>query len=203
MKKKKLAVIFGGRSAEYEVSLQSAYSVISNIDAEKFDVIMLGITQNGEWYHYTGSAENIADNSWSLDAGNMYEICFSQSTETGGFIEFADGSYTTVKIDMAFPVLHGKNGEDGTMQGLLQIAGLPYVGPSAYSSAVCMDKATAKLLCERKRIKTAPFLLVRKTPDFDINRTVCETEEAFDYPVFVKPSNSGSSVGITKAKNRA
>ena len=195
MKKKKLAVIFGGRSAEYEVSLQSAYSVISNIDAEKFDVIMLGITQNGEWYHYTGSAENIADNSWLLDAGNMYKICFSQSPETGGFIEFTDGSYTTVKIDMAFPVLHGKNGEDGTVQGLLELAGVQLVGCDTLSSALCMDKDRAHKLVSLAGISVPESITFKRA---DMEAALEKINRELSYPVFVKPVRAGSSFGITR-----
>ena len=203
--KKNVLILFGGVSTEHEISCLSAGFVFDNTDSEKYNIYRIGITKNGAWWLYSGTSAKMRDGSWNEDTENLRPAILSPCSAHQGILVFnkEKKTYEAIHIDTVFPVLHGKNGEDGTMQGLLQIAGLPYVGPSAYSSAVCMDKATAKLLCERKRIKTAPFLLVRKTPDFDINRTVCETEEAFDYPVFVKPSNSGSSVGITKAKNRA
>lgn len=203
--KKNVLILFGGVSTEHEISCLSAGFVFDNTDSEKYNIYRIGITKNGAWWLYSGTSAKMRDGSWNEDTENLRPAILSPCSAHQGILVFnkEKKTYEAIHIDTVFPVLHGKNGEDGTMQGLLQIAGLPYVGPSAYSSAVCMDKATAKLLCERKRIKTAPFLLVRKTPDFDINRTVCETEEAFDYPVFVKPSNSGSSVGITKSKNRA
>ena len=175
--KKNVLILFGGVSTEHEISCLSAGFVFDNTDSEKYNIYRIGITKNGAWWLYSGTSAKMRDGSWNEDTENLRPAILSPCSAHQGILVFnkEKKTYEAIHIDTVFPVLHGKNGEDGTMQGLLQLAGLPYVGPSAYSSAVCMDKATAKLLCERKRIKTAPFLLVRKTPDFDINRTVCET----------------------------
>ena len=135
MQKKKIAVIFGGNSTEYEVSLQSSYSVFENIDKEKYDVFPIGITRSGEWYHYTGDIKKIADNTWFTDKEKMSSIVVSQNRSVKGFIEFKDNKTNVIQIDLVFPVLHGKNGEDGTVQGMLELAGIPIVG--ALASIAC------------------------------------------------------------------
>ncbi|NMA06677.1 MAG: D-alanine--D-serine ligase VanG, partial [Ruminococcaceae bacterium] len=143
MRKKKIAVIFGGKSTEYEISLQSAAAVLENINIDKFDIIPIGITRDGEWYHYTGKIEKIADNTWFHEDENLYSVTASLNRSTKGFIEFKGGKFSVVDIDLIFPVLHGKNGEDGTLQGLFELAGVPVVGCDTLSSALCMDKNRA------------------------------------------------------------
>ena len=114
---RKIAIIFGGHSTEYEVSLQSAAAVFENINTEEFEVFPIGITKAGDWYHYTGELSKIAAGTWCNDASHLNKVAFSQDRSVGGFLELLDGRYTVQKIDLAFPVLHGKNGEDGTVQG--------------------------------------------------------------------------------------
>ena len=126
MKKKRIVVIFGGNSTEYEVSLQSASSVFENVNKEKFEIIPIGITRNGEWYHYRGDIEKIAENTWFTDEKNLYSVAVSQDRSIKGFIEFEKNKFRIIPVDLVFPVLHGKNGEDGTLQGLFELAGIPH-----------------------------------------------------------------------------
>ena len=202
--KQHICVIFGGVSTEHKVSCVSASFVISNLDREKYYVSAMGITENGEWYLYNGSVENIKNDTWYDDKENLVPAVISPCSLHHGFLTFnkREMKFDIHRVDVAFPVLHGKNGEDGTMQGLFALAGIPFVGSDTYASAVGMDKVTAKLLAEREGIKTAPFLVCRKNASFDAERFADEVEANFEYPVFVKPANAGSSVGITKAKNR-
>ncbi len=172
MNKIRLAVIFGGNSTEYGVSLQSAYSVLKNLKTDRYDVLPIGITREGEWYRYTGRYENINDNSWFSDCENLNRIFFSPDRTSGGFIEVANGSLEKLETDLVFPVLHGKNGEDGTVQGMLELAGIPFVGCDTLSSALCMDKDRA-------------HKLVAVLSDFSL-------------PFFVKPVRAGSSFGISR-----
>lgn len=146
MKKKTIAVLFGGRSAEYEVSLQSVRAVLSNIDTERFDIVPIGITSGGDWYHYTGSYRDISNNTWFKKSEENFPVALSPSRCAKGFLEFKEGQAALIPVDLAFPVLHGKNGEDGTLQGMLELAGIPVVGCGALSSALCMDKDRAHKL---------------------------------------------------------
>lgn len=203
--KKHIAVLFGGMSTEHEVSCVSAACVIDNIDQEKFEVSKIGITKDGIWFLFEGSTDDMRSLTWTEKTENLRAAIISPCSVHHGFLvlDKVNKKYEIVRVDAVFPVLHGRNGEDGTMQGLLRIAGIPYVGCDTYSSAVCMDKVSTKILCERVNIPTVPFICARKTPDFDMNALICEVEESFPYPVFVKPANAGSSVGITKATDRA
>lgn len=195
MDKKKIAVIFGGNSTEYEVSLQSASSVLANINADKFDIVPVGITRSGEWYHYTGETEKICDNTWMADASHLFPVVVSQSPVVKGFLEFSENKYHTIKIDLVFPVLHGKNGEDGTVQGLFELAGIPVVGCGLLSSAVCMDKDRAHKLVGLAGI-AVPKSVTFRQPEKEA--AIKEMEGKLDYPLFVKPVRAGSSFGITR-----
>ncbi|PKM62827.1 MAG: D-alanine--D-alanine ligase A [Firmicutes bacterium HGW-Firmicutes-21] len=203
--KKHIAVLFGGMSSEHEVSCVSAACVIDNMDKSKYDVSKIGISKDGIWFLFEGDTDSMRSLAWSGETDKLRPAVISPCSVHHGFmvLDKPNKKYDIVRVDAVFPVLHGRNGEDGTMQGLLQIAGIPYVGCETYSSAVCMDKISTKLLCERENIPTVPFTYARNTSDFDINALVCEVEELFPYPVFVKPANAGSSVGITKATDRA
>lgn len=199
MQKKKLAVIFGGNSTEYEVSLQSAYSVFENINKDKFDVVPIGITRDGEWYRYTGETERIRDNTWFEDGENLYSVVVSQSRSVKGFLEFKENNVSVIKVDLVFPVLHGKNGEDGTLQGLFELAGIPVVGCGTLSSALCMDKDRAHKLVSLAGIwvpKSVTFNRLNKEAAFQ------EIEANLTYPLFVKPVCAGSSFGITKVSEK-
>lgn len=193
MKKIKIAIIFGGNSSEYGVSLQSAYSVISQLAEEKYERILIGITKDGVWNRYYGSPEKILNDQW------MEEKCvpaiISPSRDVHGIIEYTENGIKETYIDVAFPVLHGKYGEDGTVQGLIELAGIPLVGCDTLSSALCMDKQKSHKLVEMEGIKTAKSLV------FDTEKTEEEIVlgvRSLQYPVFVKPLRAGSSFGITK-----
>ena len=195
MNRKKIAVIFGGHSTEYEVSLQSAAAVLEHINREKFEVFPIGITRAGSWYHYTGEYSRISAGSWCDDAAQLNPVVFSQDRSTGGFLELTGRRYSVQKIDLAFPVLHGKNGEDGTVQGLLELAGLPVVGCGTLSSALCMDKDRAHKLVSLAGI-AVPRSVVFKEVEFP--GALQKIKDTLTFPVFVKPVRAGSSFGVTK-----
>ncbi len=196
--KHKIAVIFGGYSTEYEVSLQSASAVLANINRERFDIIPIGITQNGDWYHYTGSYEKISDNTWAFDSGSIFPVVVSQNRSAKGFLELHGRGYVAIKVDFVFPVLHGKNGEDGTLQGLFELAGIPVIGCGMLASALCMDKDRAHKLVGLAGIpspKSVTFCYSGK------EAAIAEIADKLTYPLFVKPVRAGSSIGISRVEN--
>jgi D-alanine---D-serine ligase len=199
MERKKVAVLFGGCSTEYEVSLQSAYSVITNMDPDKYEAVLIGITKDGRWYRYYGETENISKNTWHQDRKNCMPVMVSPDRKARKLIELLDGCVTETGIDIAFPVLHGKNGEDGTVQGLFELAGIPLVGCGTLSSALCMDKDRAHKLVAAAGIKVPPAAgLDQLLPERDILKQT----ECLSYPMFVKPVKSGSSYGVTKVTGK-
>ncbi len=199
--KKTVAIIFGGESSEYEVSCVSAANVADNLDSELFDALLVGITKDGKWWIFKGSTDELRDYTWKEKRSLLVPAVISPCKAHHGILALngADGTFEIIRIDIAFPVLHGKNGEDGTMQGLLELAGIPYVGCDTYSSAVSMDKAATKTICAAAEIPVVPFISAYKNADID--ELISVSEAKYGYPVFVKPANAGSSVGITKAKN--
>ncbi|SMP56003.1 D-alanine--D-serine ligase VanG [Anoxynatronum buryatiense] len=198
MDKKTVAVIFGGESSEYEVSLKSASAVIENLDKEKYDVIKIGITREGRWLRYEGNIDNIRNNTWFLD-DHCKEVMISPGKGNENLIEVENGMLTHTKIDVAFPVLHGKNGEDGTLQGLFEIAGIPYVGCNVTTSSICIDKDYTHKIVEYEGFNVPKSLAINhQTPEEEIDGFA----KAVNYPVYVKPAQEGSSIGMTKAENR-
>lgn len=200
--KTKVLILFGGVSSEHDVSLVSASSVISNMPRDKYDVVTMGITKDGRFYLYTGAAENIPDGGWLKDEKYLEPAIISCDRSHHGIIHLATGEIE--RIDAVFPVLHGKNGEDGTMQGLLEISGIPYVGCNTAASAVCMDKGLTNAMADFSRIPQAKWTAFIKH-DYNSRKDTL-LKEAADYlgfPIFVKPANAGSSVGISKAKDMA
>lgn len=195
MQKKKIAVIFGGNSTEYEVSLQSAAAVFENINTDKFDIMPIGITRSGAWYHYTGEKEKIAANTWFQDTTGLHPVVVSQNPSVQGFLEFTEEGCHVVKVNLVFPVLHGKNGEDGTLQGIFELAGIPVVGCNTLSSALCMDKDRAHKLAALAGIAVPKAVTFQR---FQQEGACKEIEERLTYPLFVKPVRAGSSFGITK-----
>ncbi len=194
MEKKVVAIIFGGNSSEYEVSLQSASSVLENINTEKYEIIPIGITRQGEWYRYHGEIDRIRNNTWCEDADNLIPIVVSQSPKVSGIIELEQKEKRTVKIDLAFPVLHGRNGEDGTVQGLFEVANIPVVGCGTLSSALCMDKDMAHKLVGAAGISVPKSITI----DAGMITELSSLTKELHYPLFVKPVRAGSSFGITK-----
>jgi D-alanine-D-alanine ligase len=202
--KKGVGVIFGGQSPEHEVSRVSAQYIISNIDKEKYDVEMIGITKDGKWLVYDGPVEELGTGRWQTIAEDKKGDSAISIDEI-----FAWGKPQTSntkhsrKVDVIFPALHGCNGEDGTIQGLFEIAGIPYVGCGVLSSAVCMDKAFSKLVFKKHSIPHGKYIVInRNRIRQDTESIIEEVEDALEYPCFVKPSNTGSSIGVSKARNR-
>ena len=200
MERIKLAVIFGGNSAEYEVSLQSAAAVLAHIDTEKFEVLPFGITRKGDWYRYGGELKHIAEDTWIKDGGNLHRVVISQNRSVGGFLELTEQGYVEKSLDLAFPVLHGRNGEDGTVQGVFELAGVPVVGCGVLASALCMDKDRAHRL-----VKEAGIAVPEATVICESNRdaAVGAIRKRASYPLFVKPMRAGSSFGVTRVTEEA
>ncbi len=200
--KQTVAIIFGGESSEYEVSCVSAANVAENLDKERFEPILVGITKDGKWWIFNGTTEEMRNHTWSEKRALLTPAVISPCKAHHGLLALngAEGSFEIIRIDIAFPVLHGKNGEDGTMQGLLTLAGIPFVGCDTYSSAVSMDKAATKTIAAAAGIPVVPFTVVWRYSDRE--EIIAKAEKEYGYPMFVKPANAGSSVGVTKAKNR-
>ena len=204
MDKKKIAVVFGGKSSEHEISRISASYVISQISKEKYDIFTIGITKQGRWLLYSGNdLDAIKDGSWEKDKNNKTAF-IAPAPSVHGMVILSDGKCETVRLDVIFPVLHGKNGEDGTIQGLFEMSGIPYVGCGVLASADCMDKVTANIIFKDLGIDQAKFTWCYAS-DYKRSPEKCieKVENALAYPIFVKPANAGSSVGITKAHNRS
>lgn len=200
--KLKVAVIFGGMSSEYKVSLQSAYSVIKNINEDEFEIIPIGITPKGRWLYFPGDYSKIPADEWS-DCPDCTGVVISPDRSHHGIIKLmSDGSAVLQKIDVIFPVLHGKFGEDGTTQGLFELSGIPFVGCDTLSSAVCLDKAMTHSVLDSLGIKNAKWKSYPASALSETDKLMEKIESDFDYPVFVKPAKTGSSVGVNKAKNR-
>ncbi len=202
MKKLSVCILFGGISPEHEVSLRSAESVLNNIDKEKYNIFPVGITQEGDWILFGGDDYSmLPDGTWKTHPANRKAAI--SPIRGQGLLSFEGDCVVRERIDVVFPVLHGENGGDGAMQGLLQMAGIPYVGPHVAASAVAMDKTLTKLVADQAKVTQAKWELVR-TGDLGVHMdAIVETLEArFTYPMFVKPAGTGSSVGVSKASDR-
>jgi D-alanine-D-alanine ligase len=194
----KVGVIFGGRSGEHEVSLVSATSIMAALPADRFEVVPIGISKEGKWYAGEGVMDFLKGGTPS---GAVYPASLSPDNEGGVLI--LDSGRASVKLDVVFPVLHGPYGEDGTVQGLLDLAGVPYVGCGVLASSVAMDKVISKELFVSRGIPSVPYVWFF-APEWQRDRdtVIDRVEWSLGYPVFVKPANMGSSVGIFKVKNR-
>lgn len=185
----KIAIIFGGQSKEHEISLASAAFVIRNIDRSKYDIYLIGITRDGQWFEYNGDADSIEKGLWERDEYYKYP--------NGERILF------NKEVDVVFPLLHGLYGEDGTIQGLCKLLKIPCAGSGILSSSLCMDKVYSKFILENFNIKITPYLVLSKYEYNNKMENFCEkVETKLQYPLFIKPSNGGSSLGVSKAKNR-
>lgn len=202
MKKRKVCILFGGMSPEHEVSLRSAEAVLNHIDRTQYDVIPVGITKEGRWICYGGTDYSaLPAKTWVNHPGNRKAAI--SPVRGQGLLLFDGDRVTEVPIDVVFPVLHGENGEDGTMQGLMQMAGIPCVGPRLAASAVSMDKTLTKLVADHAQVPQAAWQLVTKRSlKKHMDETLDALEARFHYPMFVKPACTGSSVGVSKAKAR-
>ncbi|MCD7722925.1 MAG: D-alanine--D-alanine ligase [Clostridiales bacterium] len=198
MNKLKICVLFGGASSEHDVSLVSASNVIKALDKNKYDIVLLGITKGGEWFIYSGGCELLPGDKW-LESNKITKAFISPDTAVHGIITAGGES---IYIDAAFPVLHGKNGEDGSVQALLTLAGIPFVGCGMTSSAVCMDKELSNALADINNMPQAKWLAVTKTDYLNnADEFVLRAQKELGFPIFVKPANAGSSVGVSKATN--
>ena len=203
MDKINVGIIFGGVSSEHEVSLKSAEAIIKNISKEKYNVHTIGITKRGDWKLFSGEASNVASGEWENDPNNK-RVLISVDSDVQGVLICEHNELKTLKLDVVIPVLHGKNGEDGTIQGLFEMAKIPYVGCETLASAVCMDKICTNVMLDYFSVPKAKFHWFGKH-DFetDPEKCIAETEKIVGkFPMFVKPANAGSSVGISKVKGR-
>ncbi len=185
MSKLKIAIIFGGRSEEHPISIKSAQEVAKNLDTKKYDPFWIGITKNGTWKLCDGPDSDLENGS---------PVTLSPDNSIHGLLVSEDGKYKTIHLDVVFPVLHGKFGEDGAMQGLLELSGIPYVGCDIQSSALCMDKSLAYMVARNAGVATPNFWIVTADDDIDA--------DTLPYPVFVKPARSGSSFGVSKVSEK-
>jgi D-alanine--(R)-lactate ligase len=181
--KVKIGIIFGGASEEHPVSIKSASEVAKALDTDKYEPLWIGITRDGAWKLCDGPGPE-----W--ESGNCRPVVLSPDRDVHGLLVLDAGRYETIRLDLVLPVLHGKLGEDGAMQGLLELSGIPYVGCDIQSSAVCMDKSLTYAVIANAGIPTPEFWIITADtiPDAD----------SLTYPVFVKPARSGSSFGVTK-----
>ena len=200
MGKKTVAVLFGSISSEYEVSLRSAASVLRNIPRDRYDVVMLGITKDGRWFEYAGSIDDIESDRW-LQNGPVTPAFISPDRGAGGILRLLPDGPQPVAVDAVFPVLHGEHSEDGAIQGLLEMAGLAYVGCGVLASAACMDKAVTHTILEAAGIEMTPYTVLPRGALAHFDETERMLAAKHGYPMFIKPANTGSSVGVGKAKD--
>lgn len=191
--KKKILILFGGCSTEYDVSLQSAYAVIQAVNQEKYDLYLCGISRQGDAYLFEDDISLIPEDKWLK--GNIAPATIAMSRSVHGLYVYRNGKAESIRIDAAFPVLHGKNGEDGTVQGLCQLAGIPIVGCTMQPSVIGMDKDLAHKLVEDAGIRVPHSVLLNKAEE---TKKFAEEICRIGFPLFVKPVRAGSSFGITK-----
>lgn len=197
MNKIRIAIIFGGCSSEYGISLQSAYTVIQNLDQNRYEKILIGITKEGAWYRFYGNPEQLLNDTWNNE-NDCVKAILSPSRDDQGIIEIREHKTKKTRVDVIFPVLHGKNGEDGTLQGLIELSGLPLVGCGTLCSAVCMDKDRSHKLAAVAGVRVPNAIVI----DQELGETNLDDGcKKLSYPVFVKPVRAGSSYGVTKVEN--
>lgn len=197
--KKTVVVLFGGQSSEHEISQMSATTVIENMDSDKYYILPVGITKQGKWLLYTGPTENIKNGNWE-----KYSVptVISPDASQRSLLKIVGDKVKIIPVDIIFPVLHGLYGEDGSIQGLLELSQIPYVGCEILCSSVSMDKLYTKLVIQAEGdICQAEYIKVYRNELEHIDSVTSKIEQKLGYPCFIKPSNAGSSVGITKAHN--
>lgn len=211
MKKQNILIFFGGCSSEYSVSLSSASGVVLNLDKSRYNPVTVGITENGRWLYYSGSVENILNNTWQ-NSPDCAPAVLSPNRGEKSLLLLKESGVERIPVDVALPILHGRNGEDGTLQGLIELAGIPLAGCGTLSSALCMDKDKAHQLASLTGVRvpkalvldaeafcagqeTASGILPDSAPQ--LSRAQSFTQET-GYPLYVKPVKAGSSYGVTK-----
>lgn len=193
MNKKTIAIIFGGHSSEYSVSLESTYSLLQHINKDKYHLYLIGITHLGKWYHFDGPIEQIIQDTWWQN--NLLEVVISPDPQKHGLLEISKQGIKHIYIDTIFPILHGKNGEDGTIQGLIQMTQIPLIGCDTLSSALCMDKAKAHNIVEHAGIRVPQSIVLNSLQELKEKEPLITQ---LSFPLFVKPMKAGSSYGISK-----
>ncbi|PDO84571.1 D-alanine--D-alanine ligase [Kosakonia pseudosacchari] len=202
MAKLRVGVVFGGKSAEHEVSLQSAKNIVDAMDKSRFDVVLLGIDKQGQWH--------VSDaNNYLLNASDPARIALNPSANSVALVPGnqqqqliqAENSTPLPNVDVIFPIVHGTLGEDGSLQGMLRLANLPFVGSDVLASAACMDKDVTKRLLRDAGLSIAPFITLTRANREQISFSEVQTQ--LGLPLFVKPANQGSSVGVSKVTNEA
>ena len=194
MDTKKIGVIFGGCSPEYGVSLQSAYAVIRHMDKSRYAPVLIGISSDGRWFRFEGSVEKLPVGTW-LNDSDCAPCALSPDRSVGALLTFRGGGVEETRLDAVFPVLHGKNGEDGTVQGVVELAGIPLICCGVLASALCMDKDRAHRLVRAAGIRTPESLVLTSESDL---RRAGGVIRSMGYPLFVKPVRAGSSYGVTQ-----
>ncbi|MDO4481813.1 MAG: D-alanine--D-alanine ligase family protein [Bacillota bacterium] len=197
MKKLNVAVIFGGYSSEYAVSLKSAHNVITHLDREKYEIIPVGITKNGDWFRYYGDIDKIITDEWNTKQ-DCSPIVLVPDRSAKGILEIRSGAHQFTKIDVLFPVIHGRTGEDGCLQGLFELTGIPYVGCGVLSSAIGMDKDIAHRIVQTIGVKTTKYVVADGKEAVD---DIIRRAEGLTYPLFIKPACAGSSIGVSEVTN--
>jgi len=200
MSKLKICVIFGGNSSEHEISCVSAKNVLNNLNKEKYEIYPIGITKGGEWKLFTGNIDSFEPTTW--ENTDTKKVLISPDTGDKCIYIFKGQDVTKVEIDAVFVIIHGKNGEDGTIQGLLEMSGIPYAGPGVLASALCMDKVASKHIFEAHGIPVTAWDYATAEDMKNPEAVVKRIEETFTYPIFVKPSSGGSSIGAMKVSGR-
>ncbi|MBQ3151313.1 MAG: D-alanine--D-alanine ligase [Clostridia bacterium] len=199
---KKVLIIFGGVSSEHDVSLCSARSVADRIRKDKWEVLTLGITKDGRWLLYTGDTQNIENGTWLSDSDNVFPAVVSPDRSVHGITVYEKDGNRDIYIDVIFPVLHGKNGEDGTIQGFFKIAGIPFVGCDTLSSAMCMDKAITNTMADHFGFLQAKWLGITKGEYAACSeKFIDDCAKYLGFPLFIKPANAGSSIGVSKVSS--
>ncbi len=198
LKKINIAIIFGGQSSEHDISCISAINVIRNINKLKYNIFLVGITQEGRWL-FCDSLEDVISGDWR---NSDVRVIFSPDRVTHGLYMVKEDMIQEIYIDVVFPVLHGICGEDGTIQGLCELANINYVGCGVLASALGMDKVYTKRIVSELNIKQAEYVLVRQNELENISLLVSKIESKNEYPMFIKPSRSGSSQGVYKVYNQ-
>lgn len=217
MIKKNIAVFFGGCSSEYEVSLESVTGVLRNLNPDRYTPIPVGITRKGDWYYYTGETERIAADTWHTDTAHCAPAALSPNRSTHELLVYGTGSLTRIPVDIALPILHGRCGEDGTLQGLIELSGIPLAGCGTLSSALCMDKDRAHKLAALSGIRCPRSLVLESESPADNrfrnngifpaeeNSVITEMAHTFarqvGFPLYVKPVRAGSSYGVTRVSS--